>query len=77
MEYNCTETIDMIFSSLLDLGSNLLLNAEEEWFRDRTVAERERGWRYTLISQTQVIEAQSLVLGTSSPKDQNDSLHPA
>ena len=69
MEHNCIETIDMIYSSLLDLGSKSLLNSEEEWFRDKnSLWKRERGWRYTLISQTQVIEAQSLVLGTSAPK---------
>ena len=69
LEHNCIETVDRIYSSLLDLGSEPLLNAEEEWLRDRNSCwKRERGWRDSLTSQTQVTEAQSLFLGTSDLK---------
>lgn len=58
LEHDCIETI-YIYSSCPDLGSETLLNAEEEWFTDGSSLMR-KGKRlvgYALTSQTQVIEA--------------------
>ena len=70
LEHDSVETIDTICSSLSDLGSEPLPNAKEEWFTDGSSFMREgKGLvGYVATSQTHVIEARSLPLGTSAQK---------
>ena len=63
----------MIYFSCPDLGnlgSEPLLNTEEEWFTDISdfMRERKRPERHTVSSQTQAIEAGSLTPETSAQK---------
>ena len=70
LAHDGTETIDVIYSNHLDMGSELLPHAEEEWFTGRSSFNREgkRLAGYTATSQTQVLEARSLPPGISAQR---------
>ena len=70
IEHNCSEIVDLVYSSRLDLKDSPLENADDNWFTDGSsfMDKGEKRAGYAIVSLVKTIEAKPLPVNTSAQK---------
>ena len=69
LQHDCSEIIDLVYSSGPDLKDSPTENAEDNWFTDDSSMDKgKRKARYAIVSLAKTIETKALPITTSVQK---------